>query len=85
MVSLLELMQERWETMQADLDELRREVRQATLNARTVSAVSDPVYAAMADLPTGALGWRATVIDSGAGSPAALWHDGVTWRKVDVT
>lgn len=84
-MSVLTLMQERWETMQADLETLRREVREAALNAKTVMAISDPVYATMADLPAGALGWRATVIDGGTGSPTPVWFDGTSWRKVDFT
>ena len=83
MDQLLELFEERWLDLDKQLKTLRQEIHQTTLNPAAVVASADPVYATMAALPSNArLGWRATVIDDGSGSPAPVWHDGTSWRKV---
>lgn len=86
MEQLLELFEERWQDLEGQLKALALEARQTAMNPQAVTASADPVYAAMAALPVNArLGWRATVVDDGTGSPAPVWHDGTSWRKVAVT
>lgn len=82
-MNLIDAQAAMWGRMTARVAALEdRVARLEQRSERAEVAGGTPRFDTPGNLPTGALGMIATVVDTGGGAGGFYWHDGTSWNKV---